>query len=518
MIDKSTAGKKHLEIGQTIGVQAEGPVELLKISGIVKFGSVATHRRRDARGVRPADRAAAVQQARAARRDRDRREAGRVRRRAARSRCARSCRRPPRRGRPRQQAKKDAEDTNAFISFLRGFLLAFGGIALFVGSFVIANSLSITIAQRTREFATLRTLGATRRQVLWSVVIEALVVGTLASIIGLLLGFALAKGLFELFDAVGFTLPNSGLLARAADGRRLARRRDRRHAAREPAAGAARHARAADRGRARGRDAAGVALRPLPHARLGAADRARLRRAPLRACSHRTSARRQVLLWLGTRRAARLLRRVAPLRPLRAAARGGGRLARRPDRRRRRNARARQRAAEPAAHGVDRGRADDRARARDARRRARGRDHGDVPRRRERALGRRRLRGHRRRTTSRRSRSRPRTPPPKAPGVEAVGNVRTGDGAGRSARRSSRPRSIRGTSSIFNVEVEGRLRRPCSRRSATTARSSTTDYAKNHHLQRRLADRPDFRERREQARSWSRASSTRRRAARRSGR
>ena len=54
-----------------------------------------------------------------------------------------------------QQAAEDAKDTNSFITFLRGFLLAFGGIALFVGSFVIANSLSITIAQRTREFATL---------------------------------------------------------------------------------------------------------------------------------------------------------------------------------------------------------------------------------------------------------------------------------------------------------------------------------------------------------------------------
>src|SRR4029079_13241138 len=111
-----------------------------------------------------------------------------------------------------QQAAEDAKDTNSFISFLRDFLLAFGGVALFVGSFVIANSLSITIAQRTREFATVRTLGATRRQVLASIVIEALVVGTIASVIGLFLGLALAKGLFKLFDAVGFTLPNSGLL------------------------------------------------------------------------------------------------------------------------------------------------------------------------------------------------------------------------------------------------------------------------------------------------------------------
>ena len=65
-----------------------------------------------------------------------------------------------------EQAAEDAKDTNEFISFLRYFLLAFGGIALFVGAFVIFNSLSITIAQRTREFATLRTLGASRRQVL----------------------------------------------------------------------------------------------------------------------------------------------------------------------------------------------------------------------------------------------------------------------------------------------------------------------------------------------------------------
>jgi putative ABC transport system permease protein len=63
-----------------------------------------------------------------------------------------------------------------------------------------------------REFATMRTLGATRRQVLLSVVTEALVVGTVASVAGLFLGLALAKGLFKLFDAVGFTLPNSGLL------------------------------------------------------------------------------------------------------------------------------------------------------------------------------------------------------------------------------------------------------------------------------------------------------------------
>ncbi|MBM3676838.1 MAG: FtsX-like permease family protein [Actinobacteria bacterium] len=110
------------------------------------------------------------------------------------------------------QAREDASGTNEFISIFRNFLLAFGGIALFVGSFVIANSLSITIAQRTREFATLRTIGASRRQIMRSIVIESLIVGVIASVVGLFLGLALATGLFELFDAVGFTLPNNGLV------------------------------------------------------------------------------------------------------------------------------------------------------------------------------------------------------------------------------------------------------------------------------------------------------------------
>ena len=76
---------------------------------------------------------------------------------------------------------------------------------------MIANSLSITIAQRTREFATLRTIGASRSQILRSVIVEALVVGVIASLVGLFLGLGLAKGLFKLFDAAGLTLPNNGL-------------------------------------------------------------------------------------------------------------------------------------------------------------------------------------------------------------------------------------------------------------------------------------------------------------------
>jgi putative ABC transport system permease protein len=97
-----------------------------------------------------------------------------------------------------------------FVGFLKVFLLVFGGIAVFVGAFTIFNTLSITVAQRSRELALLRALGATRRQVLRSVVAEALVVGAVASAIGLVAGLGLAKGLSSVFASMGLDLPQTG--------------------------------------------------------------------------------------------------------------------------------------------------------------------------------------------------------------------------------------------------------------------------------------------------------------------
>ena len=110
------------------------------------------------------------------------------------------------------QAQASTKETSDQLAFLRYFLLAFGFIALFVGAFVIANTLSITIAQRTREFATLRAVGATGRQVRRVVIIEGLVLGTFASLVGLFVGLALAKGLDALFKAFGADLPQRGLV------------------------------------------------------------------------------------------------------------------------------------------------------------------------------------------------------------------------------------------------------------------------------------------------------------------
>jgi putative ABC transport system permease protein len=210
VIDESTAGKKNIAIGQQIGVQAEGPVVRMKVSGLVKFGSVSTIGGATLAGFdlptaqRLFDKEGKLDQIRVGAKngvtpDELTAEIEKIL--------------PPRTQVKSgdTQATSDAKDTNSFISFLQTFLLSFAGVALFVGAFVIANSLSITIAQRTREFATLRTLGASRRQVLRSVILESFVMGVVASVVGLFLGLLLGKGLFALFDAVGFTLPNQGL-------------------------------------------------------------------------------------------------------------------------------------------------------------------------------------------------------------------------------------------------------------------------------------------------------------------
>ncbi len=98
-------------------------------------------------------------------------------------------------------AKQAKRTTDAINNFLRPALLAFGFIALFVGAFIIFNTFSITVAQRLRELGLLRTIGASRRQVMWSVVGEALVIGLVAGIVGLAAGYGFAWLLVKVFDA-----------------------------------------------------------------------------------------------------------------------------------------------------------------------------------------------------------------------------------------------------------------------------------------------------------------------------
>ena len=109
-------------------------------------------------------------------------------------------------------AAEQADAANDAIgSFLTPALLALSGAALLVGAFIIFNTFSITVAQRAREFALLRSLGSTRAQILRAVAVEALAVGVAASVLGLFAGLGIAALLGALFDAA-LDLPSSGLV------------------------------------------------------------------------------------------------------------------------------------------------------------------------------------------------------------------------------------------------------------------------------------------------------------------
>jgi putative ABC transport system permease protein len=208
-IDAKTAGSKHFAVGDEIGVLTRGPLERFRISGLVKFGGLTSlggatmaifdlptaqrifHKEGKLDSIGVAARTGVTPDQLVAQ--------------------VRPVLPPTAQVRTGQQeAKQAASDTNSFLTILEYFLLAFGFVALFVGIFVIANTMGITVAQRMRELATLRTLGATRRQVYWSVVLEALVIGVIASVIGLFLGLGLAKALNALFVAFGIDLPQVG--------------------------------------------------------------------------------------------------------------------------------------------------------------------------------------------------------------------------------------------------------------------------------------------------------------------
>ena len=111
-----------------------------------------------------------------------------------------------------EAAEQTAAGVQEGFSFFRQILTIFGAIALLVGTFIISNTFSILVAQRTRELALLRAIGATRRQVLSSVMLEAGVIGILAAVLGLVGGIALAIAVTAGLSASGADLPTSGLV------------------------------------------------------------------------------------------------------------------------------------------------------------------------------------------------------------------------------------------------------------------------------------------------------------------
>ncbi|MFG3291516.1 ABC transporter permease [Streptomyces sp. NPDC048179] len=109
-------------------------------------------------------------------------------------------------------ADDQAEQISSSMSGLRQGLLVFAGIALFVGTFIIANTFTMLVAQRTKELALLRAVGASRRQVTRSVLIEAFVVGAVAGVTGLVAGIGIGAGLRSLLGSIGATVPDGPLV------------------------------------------------------------------------------------------------------------------------------------------------------------------------------------------------------------------------------------------------------------------------------------------------------------------
>ena len=111
-----------------------------------------------------------------------------------------------------QQTDEASKAIKKGLGFFSTALLVFAAIALFVGAFLIFNTFSMLIAQRTRELALMRSLGASRAQVTTSVLVEALLVGLFSSVVGFFLGIGVAKGLNAMMAALGIDLPSGAMV------------------------------------------------------------------------------------------------------------------------------------------------------------------------------------------------------------------------------------------------------------------------------------------------------------------
>jgi putative ABC transport system permease protein len=211
IIDEDTAREQHLGLGATVGLVARTPLEQYHVVGIFRFGDATAlgpgqmlavdlgvaQRIFDERGMvdeidvapRPgvptASLVHAIQQVL-----------------------------PPtaRVTTAAQQVRDATSQVGQQYLLLEYVLLAFGGVALLVASFIIFNTMAITVVQRLRELATLRALGASRHQILALILLEGAITGAVGSVLGLGLGIGCAKGLNALFAASKIHLPAAGLV------------------------------------------------------------------------------------------------------------------------------------------------------------------------------------------------------------------------------------------------------------------------------------------------------------------
>jgi putative ABC transport system permease protein len=209
VVDAKTAKEGNLTVGSTIRVIGQRPIPPVELTGIVRFGSADS----------PAGASFAGFTLRAAQQYIG--EEGKVDSISVKARPGvsqdelrdRIIDALPRTVEVRTGAQVTEDDQSSIrqgLSFFGTFMLTFALIALFVGSFIIYNTFSILVAQRSRELALLRALGASRRQVVASVLIEAVLAGLAASAAGVVAGIGVARLLKGLLAALGFDLPAGG--------------------------------------------------------------------------------------------------------------------------------------------------------------------------------------------------------------------------------------------------------------------------------------------------------------------
>jgi putative ABC transport system permease protein len=213
-IDEATASREHLRVGQAIVIAGAAPARRYTISGIAKFAGSESFGGTSIALVLPAQAQYVAGEPGEYDSINVAASAGvSPEQLAARVRAALPGTLIVRTG--AQEAANQTSELEEKLGFLRTFLLVFAYVALVVGAFIIFNTFSITVAQRMREFGLLRTLGASRRQIMRAVVEEGLLLGVGGSAVGLLAGIGLAPALDGLFKAFGADLPDNGTVLEA---------------------------------------------------------------------------------------------------------------------------------------------------------------------------------------------------------------------------------------------------------------------------------------------------------------
>ena len=212
-VDQSTADRGGLDLGGMVGVAGEAPLKDYRIVGLTRLGETSTGGSASValtlpEAQRVAGKRGELDGISVAVADGVSPEALRDRLREV---------LPPtlRVETGQESAERQSEEIRSDLSFLTIALTVFAGVALVVGGFLIFNTFSITIAQRIRELGLLRTLGASRAQLLRSVLLEAGVIGAVGSLLGVAGGIACAYGIRELFKAIGADLPSTGTVLEA---------------------------------------------------------------------------------------------------------------------------------------------------------------------------------------------------------------------------------------------------------------------------------------------------------------